>query len=59
MTRLRKLDEIRGKLLVGMADGEETREFLRYVSDLESLLDEGDLDDYFGTEGWQHRLGLD
>jgi hypothetical protein len=30
-----------------------------YIYDLENLLDEADEDDYFGTEGWRHRLGLD
>lgn len=58
MTR-RQLDEIRGKLLVGHATPEETRAFLAYVVDLESLLDEADCDDYFGTEGYAHRLGLE
>lgn len=56
---LRELDVIRGKMLVSAASVEENHAFLRYVASLESLLDEADLDDYFGTEGWQHHLGID
>lgn len=58
MTTMRDLDAIRGKMLVAAASQEELHEFLRYVVDLERLLDEADGDDYFGTEGWLHRLGL-
>jgi len=55
---LRELDTTRGKMLVAAATVEEVHEFLRYVSMLERLLDERDRDDYFGTEGWLHHLGL-
>lgn len=56
---LRDINITTGKLLVNMADQAEINAYLRYVAELENLLDEADLDDYFGTEGWQHRLGID
>lgn len=55
----RELDVIRGKMLVGAASAEELMDFLCFVSELERLVDEADLDDYFGTEGWRRRLGWD
>lgn len=30
-----------------------------HITALEDLLDEGDENDSFGTEGWRHRLGID
>lgn len=54
----RELDTIRGKMLVNAATQEELHAFLHFVAALERLVDEADLDDYFGTEGWRHRLGL-
>lgn len=59
MTKLRELDTIRGKMLVAAATVPELHTFLHYVSELERLLDQTDLDDFFGTEGWLHYLGLD
>lgn len=56
---LRDLDNIRGKMEAGVFVQEEVNAFLKYVTELENLLDEGDEDDCFGTEGWKHRLGLD
>lgn len=53
----REINEIRGKLLVSAASQKEINDFLRYTSELESLVDEADGDDYFGTEGWRHRVG--
>jgi hypothetical protein len=29
------------------------------ITEMIKLLDEGDQDDTFGTEGWRHRLGWD
>lgn len=64
----RELDTIRGKLLISgnkgfvathAASQKEINDFLFFVGELEQLLDEADLDDYFGTEGWRHRLGID
>jgi len=55
----REYDEIRGKMLVNHATAEELCEFLKYVNVLESLLEDADNDDYFGTEGWRHRMGLE
>ena len=56
---LRELDKIRGRIEAGVFVQEEINLFLSYVSEMENLLDEGDEDDCFGTEGWRHRLGLD
>jgi len=54
----RELDMIRGKMLINAASKQEVHEFLKYVSVIESLVDEADEDDYFGTEGWRHKVGL-
>lgn len=53
-----ELDMIRGKMLVAAATQEELQDFLTYVTTIEGLLEEADCDDYFGTEGWRHRVGL-
>lgn len=54
----RELDTIRGKMLVAAATPEELQDFLRFVAALEQIVDEADGDDYFGTEGWRHRIGV-
>lgn len=55
----RELDEIRGKMLVNAATQEELHDFLTYVSKLEGLLIDADNEDFFGSEGYRHRLGWD
>lgn len=34
-------------------------QLLETIEEMIGLLDEGDQDDMFGTEGWRHRLGWD
>jgi hypothetical protein len=53
-----ELDMIRGKMMVAAATDKEQRDFLTYVASIEGLLEEADNDDYFGSEGWRHRIGL-
>lgn len=53
----REIDMIRGKMLVAAATAEELKDFLTYVSFLEGLLEEANCEDFYGTEGWQHRAG--
>lgn len=53
-----ELDMIRGKMLCGHATLEEQQDFFTYVSKIEGLLEEADNDDYFGTEGWRHCIGI-
>lgn len=48
-----------GKLAVGELTQEERFDLLELISTFEGMLDEADGDDYFGTEGWRHRLGWD
>lgn len=55
----RDLDMIRGKLSTLTATEEEVEKFLKYVTDLEELVEEASNEDFYGTEGWEHRLGLD
>lgn len=44
-----------GKILAGKAlDVTTAHSFVGAIGAMESLLDEGDQEDYFGTEGWQH-----
>lgn len=37
-------------------DPKELRKIIGLMMD---LLDDGDQDDFFGTEGWRHRMGWD
>jgi len=52
-----EIDIIRGKMLVNAATQEELHDFLRYITTLESLVEEASQEDFYGTEGWRHRLG--
>ena len=45
-------------MICSAASQKELQDFLTYVSALELLLEEADNDDYFGTEGWRHKIGL-
>jgi hypothetical protein len=56
---MRELDAIRGKMLVGAASPKELSEFLKYVAALEGLVEDASSEDFFGSEGWQHHLGID
>lgn len=51
-----EIDIIRGKLMVNAATQEEINEFLGYVLELESLVEEASMEDFYGTEGWKFRL---
>ena len=53
----KELNIIRGKMLVNYVTNYEITEFLKYVSALESLVEEASNEDFYGTRGWQHRLG--
>lgn len=55
----KEINIIRGKLLVNAATQDEIFTFIEYVSEIESLVEEASLEDFYGTEGWQHRLGWD
>ena len=55
----RELNIIRGKMLVGAASITEQKEILKYITALESLVEDADLDDFYGTEGYRHLLGWD
>ena len=55
----REIDMIRGKMLVNAASQEELYDFLKYVSVLEILVEEASIEDFYGTEGWEHRIGWD
>lgn len=50
---------IRGKNIVGHATKEDVLLLFEHIDALEGLLDEGDDDDAFGTEGWRHRIGIE
>lgn len=52
-----ELNMIRGKMLVGVATTKELHTFLNYVSALEALVIEASLEDFYGTEGYEKRLG--
>ena len=55
----KKINTIRGKMLVNAATQEELHDFLRYVGAIESLVEEASNEDFYGSEGYCHRLGWD
>lgn len=73
MSQLKKLknkeeiDIIKGKLhcFIGVenehscASKEDILNFLKYVKSLEELVEEASQQDFYGTEGWQHKIGLE
>lgn len=59
MATRREIDMIRGKLIVGKATVEECHTFLEFVNQLEAMVEEASMEDFYGTEGWEHRLGWD
>jgi hypothetical protein len=54
-----EIDMIRGKMLVAAATQEELHAFLNYVTAIESLVEDASCDDYYGSDGWRHRIGWD
>jgi len=56
----KSLNFIRGRHSVGFGiTHDDAAALFDHISALEALLDEGDQEDAFGTEGWRHRLGID
>jgi hypothetical protein len=55
----KELNMIRGKMIVGKASIEEVRNFLEYVSIIEGLVEYASEQDFYGTEGWRHWVGLE
>jgi len=46
-----------GKILAGKPlDEDMAHSFVFKLGEFENLLDEGDMDDVFGTEGWRHLI---
>ena len=54
-----EINVIRGKWLVKQASQDDVKVLLDHITALENLLDEGDMEDMYGTEGWRHQLGID
>lgn len=52
------INTIRGKNLVGAATKSDVDKLFFHIDALEMLLEEIDEADFFGTEGWRHRLGI-
>ncbi|MBU0958500.1 MAG: hypothetical protein KKB31_01015 [Nanoarchaeota archaeon] len=53
------LNIIRGKNIVGKATKEDVLLLFEHIDSLEMFLDEYEMDDTFGTEGWRHAIGLE
>lgn len=50
---------IRGKNLVGKATQSDILLLLEHIDALHLWLDELDSQDFFGTEGWRHVVGIE
>ena len=57
MNSTKEYNQLTGKLLVNRLTLEEAQKLVNYIESMEALLDEADLEDFFGTEGWKHNLG--
>lgn len=55
----KELLNIRAKIYWNKATKQEATTFIEYVKVLEELLDEADLEDFFGTEGWMKHVRLE
>lgn len=55
----RVVNTIRGKNLVGKASKADVDKLFEHIDALEMFLEDNDVDDVFGTEGWRHAIGLD
>ncbi len=53
------VNTIRGRNSVGHATKDDVLLLFEHIDALEVLLDEADMDDVFGPEGWRHRLDID
>jgi hypothetical protein len=54
----KELNIIRGKNLVDGTTANDVLKLFEYIDLLEEKLDECDLEDWFGTEGWRHYFGI-
>ena len=54
----KKLNELRGKAMVGHITKAEMLSVFNHLTVMESILDESDSEDVFGTEGWRRHFGL-
>lgn len=55
----KEINIIKGKMLIGKATEKELTEFLEYVAEIEMLVEEASKQDFYGTEGYKHRIGWD
>ena len=54
----RVINTIRGKNMVGHAGQDDINVLFKHIDALECFLDEHEIDDLFGTEGWRHAIGM-
>lgn len=52
----RDIDILQGKSIVNGLSAKDCKTLFKYIGELESILDEGDMEDAFGTEGWRARF---
>jgi len=45
------------KLVCNRLEKEDIRNLVELFGEFENLLDEADLEDFYGTEGWRRRFG--
>lgn len=53
-----KKNELAGKAYAGALNREEQLSLIKHIAAFESKLDDYDLEDFFGTEGWRHNFGV-
>jgi hypothetical protein len=51
--------EIKGKIVFNNATGKEVMDFMEIVGELFNMVEEASCEDFFGTQGFEYRLGWD
>jgi hypothetical protein len=55
----KEVNIIRGKALGNACSQKDILDLCGHIDQLEMMLDEASEEDFFGTEGWRHRAGID
>lgn len=54
----KEINIIRGKAMVGHASPKELLSVFAHLDSIEYELDQLDMEDFFGTEGWRHAMSI-
>ncbi len=52
-----EINMVKSKFQMGVSSRVDLKDMMNYVKVLESLVEEASRSDFYGTKGWEHRLG--